>query len=330
MPNLQIEVNIIRKTVTFLFSFLLAVMVFSLSGQARAADSTSRAGAVTTNQGRLNVRSGPSTQAAVVTSLPKGSYITLIRQSGQWWQVEYAAGRYGYCHGDYITPISGEPATVATTSSNLNVRSGASTSYPRVASLGKGTTVLVLSAANGWSRVLYNGVKTGYVSSAYLSVSSGYRAVSLPVPSYKQMDSRWAGVYIGSSGKTIAQIGCATTAVAMLESYRTGTTIYPDAMSKKLRYTASGSLYWPADYRVVTDGSNLLAGLYGLLEDGKPVLFGAQNWSGKQHWVVITGFTGAQQLTASGFAVHDPGSSSRMNLQQFLDAYPVFYKYFTY
>ena len=39
---------------------------------------------------------------------------------------------------------------------------------------------------------------------------------------------------IGSSGKTIAQIGCATTGIAMLESYRTGSNIYPDAMSRKI------------------------------------------------------------------------------------------------
>ena len=36
------------------------------------------------------------------------------------------------------------------------------------------------------------------------------------------------------------------------ESYRTGSVIYPDAMSKKLNYTSSGDLYWPSDYQVVT------------------------------------------------------------------------------
>ena len=65
------------------------------------------------------------------------------------------------------------------------------------------------------------------------------------------------------------------------------------------------------------------------MQAGKPVLFGARNASGGQHWVMITGFTGGT-LTQSSFLIHDPGSSTRKNLQQFLNSYPVFYKYFLY
>lgn len=32
----------------------------------------------------------------------------------------------------------------------------------------------------------------------------------------------------------------------MMESFRMGRTIYPDAMAKELTYTPSGSLYWPS------------------------------------------------------------------------------------
>jgi hypothetical protein len=44
---------------------------------------------------------------------------------------------------------------------------------------------------------------------------------------------------------------------------------------------------------------------------------------------VITGFTGGN-VSAQNMTIHDPGSNSRVNLQQFLDAYPTFYKYFCY
>lgn len=312
------------------FSFLLAALTLAalLIVPVKAANLDSRAGVVATSSGRLHVRSSASTGAASVATLNKGSYVTLISKSGAWWRVEYARGKYGYCHGDYISTVSGSAATVKTQSGNLNVRSGAGTSYAKVGTLAKGETVIVLSTASGWSRILYHGTKTGYVSAQYLS--SNYGAVSLKVPSYKQTDSRWASVQIGNSGKTMAQIGCATTAVAMMESYRTGTTIYPDAMSKKLSYTASGSLYWPGNFVAVTNQSGYLTGIYEKLKQGKPVLFGAKNSSGKQHWVVITGFSGGNTLTASGFTILDPGSNSRTNLQQFLNAYPTFYKYFYY
>lgn len=291
-------------------------------------EASAQAGQVSITSGWLNVRTAASPSAGVVGRLSKGSFVTLISKSGDWWRVEYANDRYGYCHANYIKPVGSTAMTVNTSASNLNVRSGAGTSYARVASLPKGEAVQVLSAANGWSRILFHGTRTGYVSSQYLA-ASGYGAVRLSVPSFKQIDSRWAGIQIGASGKTFSQIGCATTAIAMMESYRTGTTIYPNVMAQKLRYTSTGDVYWPEDYAVVTNGSGYLSAIYQKLKSGKPVLFGARNSYGSQHWVVITGFAGGS-LTASAFTLHDPGTYSRTNLQQFLNSYPTFYKFFYY
>lgn len=322
------EVNIIRKIRSLIFLLMLTAGLFCLVPQAQAATSSAKAGTVTTSSGRLNVRSQASTSSSVVTSLNKGSYITLLSKSGSWWKVEYANGKYGYCHADYITVVDGSPVSVATETDRLNVRSGAGTSYGITAKLNKGEIVLQLSTSNGWSKVLYHGTKTGYVSAQYLS--GYYSAVSLSVPSFKQTDSRWANTVIGNSGKTFSQVGCATTAIAMLESFRTGTTIYPDAMAQQLTYTPSGNVYWPSHYTVVTNGSGYLEAIYNKLKQGRPVLFGSQNTAGSQHWVVITGYTGGTSLTASGFVIQDPGSNSRTNLQQLLNVYPTFYKYFYY
>lgn len=305
-------------------------MLAALLLPVNAAAVSVQAGVIATSGGNLNVRSSASTGSAAVSSLKNGAYVTLHGKSGNWWRVEYANGRYGYCHADYVRTVSATTSTVTTSSGSLNVRSGPGTSYSRVGSLWKGTQVLVLSASGGWSRILYHGTKLGYVSSAYLSGDgSSYSAVSLSVPSFKQTDPRWAATYIGNSGKTMAQIGCATTAIAMMESYRLGQTLYPDIMAKRLSYTSGGSVYWPSHYQVTTSSSGYLSKIYHLLQQGKPVLFGAKNASGGQHWVVITGFTGGS-LHASSFAVHDPGSSSRTTLQQFLSAYPTFYKFFHY
>lgn len=328
MQKLINEVIVIRKIASIIFIIMLVVGVFSLSPKAEAATLSSKAGAVTTSSGKLNVRSQPSSGASVVASLKKGSYITLISKSGSWWKVEYANGKYGYCHADYITIVQGTPVTVTTQSGGLNVRSGPGTSYGKAATLYKGQTVIFLATSNGWSRVLYHGTKTGYVSAQYLS--NYYSAVSLSVPNFKQTDSRWKDILIGTSGKTFAQIGCATTAVAMMESYRTGTTIYPNVMAEKLTYTSSGNLYWPSHYTAVTNSAGYLSAIYSKLKLGRPVLLGMQNTYGSQHWVVITGYTGGTSLTASGFTIHDPGTYSRTNLQQFLNAYPTFYKYFYY
>ena len=319
-----------KRTVILALTVALLLTAGILPVKTQAATLSSKAGAVTTKSSALNVRASASTGAAVVATVRKGSYITLLSKTGAWWHVEYGNKQTGYCHGDYITIVEGTPVTVVTQSGPLNVRSGAGTSYGKIASLAKGEAVIRLTTANGWSRILYHGIKTGYVSAQYLSGSvAGNSPVSLNVPNFKQTDSRWAGVKIGSSGKTIAQIGCATTAIAMMESYRTGTMIYPDAMAKKLSYTSSGSAYWPSNFVAVTNSSGYLNGIYQQLNQGKPVLLGARNTYGSQHWVVITGFTGGS-LTAANFTINDPGSNSRTTLQQFLNAYPTFYKYFYY
>lgn len=322
-----------KKLLSILLTLIITLSIFVMPIKSYGATLTSQAGIVLVSSGKLNVRKSASTGSVILTSLAKGSYITLISQSGNWYYVEYADDKYGYCHKDYIKLDSGKTATVKTQSTSLNVRSGAGTGYAIKDTIPKGEIVIILSTSNSWSKILYNGTKTGFVSSQYLSTSeasTNYSKVSLKVPSYKQTDSRWSNVKIGTSGKTIGQIGCVTTAIAMIESYRTGTIIYPDAMSKKLSYSSSGNVYWPSDYIVVTSSSGYLSKIYEKLKEGKPVLFGAKKSTGTQHWVVITGYNGNDTLTASGFTINDPGSSKRTNLQHLLNEYPTFYKYFYY
>lgn len=310
-----------KKIIAAIISIIL-LMSISLVPTASAAESVYGAGVVATSSSPLNVRQSASTSSAVLTSLPKNSYVTLISKSGSWWRVAYGANRYGYCSASYIREVSSTAGTVSVSAGNLNVRSGAGTGYNIIGKLPKGQSVLILSSANGWHKVLYNGTKTGYVSASYIktttSSGSSQSSVRLTVPSFKQMDSRWANILIGSSGKTIGAIGCTTTCLAMTESYRTGTTITPDAMSKKLSYSSTGSLYWPQNY--VTDTAVTYEKLKTQLRQGKPVILGLKTNAGNTHWVVVTGFSG------STYYINDPGSNIRTTLSEALAKYPSFYK----
>ena len=296
-----------------------------------AASSDSQAGIVSISTGYLNVRKTASTSSSVVSMLGKGSYITLISKNGSWWYVEYAKGRFGYCHSSYIKGIDSNTAKVATQSSPLNVRSGAGTGYKRLGTVSKGDTVIILSTSGDWCRILYDGTKTGYASKKYLSLSAtgAYSAVKLSVPYYLQTDNRWSWVTLGSSGQTMGKIGCTTTAVAMAESYRLGRTIYPDAMAKKLSYTATGSLYWPENYIGVTSGLDLKA-IYNYLKAGKPVIVGFSTKDGNQHWAIIYGYSGGSSLKAGGFLIKDPGMKSRTTLADLIADHPIFAKYVYY
>lgn len=243
-----------RKISGIISTVLVLVLILSfIPVGASAADSGSSAGVISVSWGSLNVRSSASA-GTILTSLNKGTYVTLLSKSGNWWRVEYAEGRYGYCSADYIAQAS---SYTASTTAALNVRTGPGTSFGVIDWLSNGQQVVVLSSSGKWRKVLFDGTKVGYVSGSYLETGSAYSHVSLSVGLYRQTDSRWAYVEVGSSGSTIGSIGCATTALAMTESYRTGTTITPSMMETRLNYTPGGSVYWPSNYRANT-GSGYL------------------------------------------------------------------------
>ncbi len=328
------------RACSLLFSLILVFTLFSQNAfilKANAQTAVYGVGKVKTASTGLNVRKNASKTSAVLTSLNRNSLVTLIKKSGDYWYVKYSATGYGYCNDDYITVVSKSSKIVNTTSTNLNVRKSASTSASIAKKLPKGTKVPVISTSSGWAKILYDGTKTGYVSSKYLTDTvtenntATYKAISLSgVPDFKQTDTRWANHIIGSSGQAMAKIGCATTAIAMLESKRSKTTIYPNIMESKLSYTSGGSVYWPSYYTQTTNSNGYLTKLYDLLKAGKPVIVGAKKSNGSMHFVVVTGVKSVSSLTTSAFYINDPGSKTRVTLNQFFNDYPYFYKMLHY
>lgn len=324
----ELEVFAIKKAKKII-SFVLIFMVLASSAyiNATAASSDSTAGKITTVSGNLNVRASASVYSQVVTKLSSSTYVTLISKNADWWYIEYSKGKYGYCSSEYISPLSDTYAAFALGS--LNIRSGPGTAYGIIGWLNSSDYAVILSSSGTWKKILYDGVSIGYVNGSYLKSDLTYAPLSLNVPSYKQTDSRWANIPLGSYGETIGSIGCSTVSLAMSESYRTGRTIYPSEIKNSLNYTAGGAVYWPSNYTAYTE-SNYLEAIYNQLKVGKPVLVGSKDSSGGQHWVVVTGFTGGSSLISARFTINDPGSSSRTNLQQYFDFYPNFYKIMFY
>lgn len=314
-----------KLTNSFMLIFSLALMLCAFSFGSFAA--SSYAGVVATDGGRLNIRTSPSSSAGIIKSVNNKTNLAIYGESGSWYKVQYENGKYGYCHKDYVTAnVSAYRAYVNTPGDVLNVRTGAGTSHSVKDKLSHGSEVTVISKGSAFHKVLYKGSNVGYVSANYLRTKTTYSKVSLAVPSYKQTDSRWKDVAIGSQGGTIGTIGCTTTALAMTESFRTGTTITPPMMKNKLSYSASGSLYWPSNYNTeLVSSSDYLSKIYSVLKQGKPVILGVKGNS--QHWVVITGHTAtSEKLSATNFTINDPGSKTRTTLSALLSVYPQVYK----
>lgn len=304
---------------------LTAVILSAFVSINAFAASTPAAGTVTTASGILYVRNSPG--GSIISSLQKGRSVMLAGEENGWYKVEYESGKYGYSSKSYITPIaSSEYKMVKTTSGRLYVRK--SPGGEIINSLASGSKVAVLSTSGGWSKVVYNGTGVGFVSSSYLvsASQSSYKAIKLNVPDFKQNDSRWANHKIGNTSQTIGLIGCTTTAVAMAESYRTGTTIYPHKMEDRLSYSSGGALYWPSNYVSTTNFNGYLSLIYSKLREGKPVIVGAKKANGGQHWVIVTGVKQTNSLKPADFIINDPGTSTRTNLGQFFSTYHYLHK----
>lgn len=126
-----------------------------------------------------------------------------------------------------ITPSS---ASVYWKSSNTSV---ATVSY-------SGKSCTVKAVGNGTATIsIISGGRT--LAKATVTTKNCNAKITLKVPNYKQYDSRWANVYIDT--KTIGQVGCTTTCLAMKYSYQTGTTTYPNAMMKKLTYSGNNVVW---------------------------------------------------------------------------------------
>ena len=311
------------KKVFYSLMYITFILMF-FSFRASAAT----AGKVITSTGNLNLREGPSISSKIVSSAKKGSWLTVEKKEGDWFLVNYGDNKKAYAKADFIKnyPSSVE-AEVNVASGVLNVRTGPGTDYAVKDTLRRGERVVLVKSNSIWVGIVYNGNKTGYVAKTYLKrlsqTAETYPSVTLNVPSFKQYDTRWKDYPLGTQGGTIGKIGCLTTAIAMVESHSSSETVTPVQMAKKLSYSGSGSLYWPADYVRVSASENYLSEIYSLLTKGKSVIMGAKTSSGGQHWVVIYGFEGGSSLSAEKFLINDPGSERRNTLQSFLTVYPL-------
>ena len=128
----------------------------------------------------LNVRKGPSTSYAKITTLANGTKVNVISTNNGWAKIT-SGSITGYVSEQYLSSNAPNGGNTSNNESNetsiikyvnasagLNVRKGPSTSYDKIATLAHGTKVTVKSTSNGWSQITSENI-TGYVSDQYLS-----------------------------------------------------------------------------------------------------------------------------------------------------------------
>lgn len=152
------------------------------------------------------------------------------------------------------------------------------------------------------------------------------------VPNFKQTDSRWAGLTIRS--KTIRDVGCLITSMAMSESFRLRKTVTPKDILSTFNFSGN-ELVWPGRYKTwiaTGTGSASLKKIYDTIKAGKPCIAGAYKGNSNWHWVLIYGYTNADpnNLKTGNFEINDPNSGSRTSLDQFIADRPYGFRVASY
>jgi len=124
----------------------------------------------TVNSNQVNFRAKPSTSAKIIKKVSKGTKLTLISKTGNWYKAK-VSGKIGYINSKYITKAAAvKSATVIVRVANL--RKDASTSSKILAKLKSGNTVSVLSTKSSWYRIKTKAGKTGYCKKSFLKIKS--------------------------------------------------------------------------------------------------------------------------------------------------------------
>lgn len=150
---------------------------------------------------RLNVRTGPGTNFAIITTLNNGAVVNLTgfrNGDATWVQIALPNGTVGWVSALYLktsipvsslTPITGTtppPQTPAgakgtVNTGALNVRTGPGVSFPAFTTIDYGTNVSLLgrNANATWAKVILTDGRQGWVNASYLITN--VPVASLPV-----------------------------------------------------------------------------------------------------------------------------------------------------
>ncbi len=263
----------------------------------------------------LNVRNGAGTSYERIGGLTNGKSFEVYEEKDGWLKIKYGTG-FGWIakkYTDYKTPFKSYQVEV-TSDDGLNVRDipgngeNPAEGSNIIGFLTYGTVVTVLEEKNGWFRIEYEG-KEGWICGEYVAKydpGSNPGVSASGVPLYSQVDPKWSGDYMGYSGCTIGEIGCAMTSTTMALNKISGKSFTPKDMNNYLNsvggYTGDGSIYWNTAAQYVgksyTGREYSKAVVDNELNSGRPVVISV-NYNG--HWVCVAG-----RKSDGSYIIHDP------------------------
>ncbi|MEG1754779.1 MAG: SpoIID/LytB domain-containing protein [Clostridia bacterium] len=127
------------------------------------------------NASGVNIRNGASVGYDSLGKLGRNTTVKILGSAGSWLQVETVSSKInGYVFAKYVTMTGTQKTEISTgtITARLNLRTAATTgASSRVLQvMPRGAVVTVLSTANGWCKVMYEGT-TGYCISSCVRIA---------------------------------------------------------------------------------------------------------------------------------------------------------------
>ena len=193
-----------RKWTRTAAAVLLAAVLLATPGMAL----TIGGATVTGSSVRLRTSTDTATAANVITEMPKGAFLLVEGQVGNWYQVVYN-GTKGYVSADYADFTETAEGTygfdAATSGTNVNLRAGAGTGSQIVKNYKQSGAALTVTGVSGqWLHVTDAAGASGYVRSDLVryqrAAASGVSAQSTgdklvqTAMQYQGYSYRWGGM----------------------------------------------------------------------------------------------------------------------------------------
>lgn len=123
-------------------------------------------GSVQVTVDNLNVRSGPSLQDQVLTTLPAKSVLPVLAEQGEWLNVQLPDGRTGWVANWLVKPVAQQSAgpQAESQTTNLNVRSGPGQTFPVIQTINPGTRYPIVQRSGQWLQIQLPSQKKGWVA----------------------------------------------------------------------------------------------------------------------------------------------------------------------
>ncbi|MGG1663241.1 SH3 domain-containing protein [Brevibacillus sp. NRS-1366] len=170
-----------QKILRTLLTFLCAVSIPVSTAWA--------ASSVQVTVDNLNVRSGPSLQDTVVTTLPNKTVLPVVSTKNDWIQVKLPNGASGWVANWLVTTgqqASPPVAQVESNTTNLNVRSGPGQTNAIVATINPGTRYNIVQKNGEWIQIQLTAQSKGWVAAWLVKEStagqSGTKPTATPPP----------------------------------------------------------------------------------------------------------------------------------------------------